>query len=97
MAEYIECEKYVKLNDIIETLEHEWGYEGMREDLYNLPTSDVVEVVRCKECQKWDTSQKFLTSCACSRWSQSMPYPRLTNPDDFCSFGERKEGEQNEN
>lgn len=51
MAEYIECEKYVKLNDIIETLEHEWGYEGMREDLYNLPTSDVVEVVRCKECK----------------------------------------------
>ena len=39
---YIEREKYVKLNDIIETLEHEWGYEGMREDLYNLPTADVV-------------------------------------------------------
>lgn len=44
MAEYIEREKYVKLNDIIETLEHEWGYEGMREDLYNLPAADVVEV-----------------------------------------------------
>jgi rubrerythrin len=42
--EYIEREKYVKLNDIIETLEHEWGYEGMREDLYNLPAADVVEV-----------------------------------------------------
>lgn len=44
MAEYIEREKYVKLNDIIETLEYEWGYEGMREDLYNLPAADVVEV-----------------------------------------------------
>ena len=44
MPEYIEREKYVKLNDIIETLEHEWGYEGMKEDLYNLPTADVVEV-----------------------------------------------------
>lgn len=38
------AEKYVKLNDIIDTLEHEWGYEGMREDLQNLPTADVVEV-----------------------------------------------------
>ena len=42
--EYIEREKYVKLNDIIETLEHEWGYEGMREDLYNLPAADVATV-----------------------------------------------------
>lgn len=39
-------EKYVKLSDIIDTLENEWGYEGMREDLEKLPTSDVVE-------QKW--------------------------------------------
>lgn len=38
------ADKYVKLNDIIETLDHEWGYEGMREDLYNLPAADVVEV-----------------------------------------------------
>ena len=38
------AEKYVKLDDIIDTLEHEWGYEGMREDLYNLPTADVVEM-----------------------------------------------------
>ena len=38
------ADKYVKLDDIIETLEHEWGYEGMREDLYNLHTADVEEV-----------------------------------------------------
>lgn len=38
------AEKYVKLNDIIDTLEHEWGYEGMREDLDKLPTADVEEV-----------------------------------------------------
>ena len=37
-------DKYVKLDDVIEALEHEWGYEGMREDLYNLPTADVAEV-----------------------------------------------------
>ena len=38
------ADKYVNLSDIIETLEHEWGYEGMREDLEKLPTADVVEV-----------------------------------------------------
>ena len=38
-------ERYVKLDDVIATLEAEWGYEGMREDLEKLPTADVVEVV----------------------------------------------------
>lgn len=36
------AEKYVNLSHIIETLEIEWGYEGMREDLENLPAADVV-------------------------------------------------------
>lgn len=54
MPEYIERKKYVKLNDIIETLEHEWGYEGMREDLYNLPTADVVEVKQGYWEEYWD-------------------------------------------
>lgn len=50
------ADKYVKLDDVIDTLEQEWGYEGMREDLYNLPTADVVEVKHgewkheCLEC-----------------------------------------------
>ena len=38
------ADKCVKLNDIIDTLEHEWGYEGMRDDLEKLPAADVVEV-----------------------------------------------------
>ena len=38
------ADKYVKLDDVIDTLEYEWGYEGMREDSYNLPTADVEEV-----------------------------------------------------
>lgn len=45
------ADKYVKLNDIIDTIEHEWGYEGLREELEELPTADVVEVVRCEKCE----------------------------------------------
>ena len=41
----------VDLNSVIEQLENEWGYEGIREDLYKLPTVDAVEVVRCKKCK----------------------------------------------
>ena len=91
MAEYIECEKYVKLNDIIETLEHEWGYEGMREDLYNLPTADVVEVVRCKGCMWWYPREYGSVIGRCEN-----PYNGLATEyieeDEFCSYGKRKEG-----
>ena len=39
--------RLVNLNSIIEQLENEWGYEGIREDLYKLPTVDAV-AVPCK-------------------------------------------------
>ena len=49
------------------------------------PTIDAVPVVRCKDCKHWD-SESDLPGCVnefnglvCSR------------PDDFCSYGERKE------
>lgn len=38
------AEKFVKLDDVIDTLENEWGYDGMREDLQNLPAADVLKV-----------------------------------------------------
>lgn len=39
--------RLVDLNSVIERLENEWGYEGIREDLYKLPTVDAV-VLPCK-------------------------------------------------
>ena len=43
-----------------------------------LPSADVVEVVRCKDC-------KYYRECGCQR---AFVYPE---PDDFCSRGERKD------
>ena len=40
--------RLVDLNSVIERLENEWGYEGIREDLYKLPTVDAVEVVHAR-------------------------------------------------
>lgn len=42
------------------------------------PTVDAVEVVRCRDCKHWNYGD-------CYRLELSMP-------DDFCSYGERKEG-----
>lgn len=81
------ADKYVKLDDIIETLEHEWGYEGMREDLYNLPTADVVPVVRCRECENF----KFINIGGLVGVCNLGDDQRSVGLDDFCSYGERKD------
>lgn len=36
--------KYIDLDNVIDILENEWGYQGMREELYDLPTADVAEI-----------------------------------------------------
>lgn len=48
------------------------------EDLKRLPTADVVEVVRCKDCKHADEYHH----CDKVAW--------WNNEDDFCSKGERK-------
>lgn len=36
--------RYIDLDKVIDKIEDEWGYEGIREDLYDIPTADVEEV-----------------------------------------------------
>ena len=46
------------------------------------PTVDAVEVVRCKDCQKWEYDENF--SGWCVEWR------RRTHGNHFCSYGERR-------
>ena len=54
------------------------------------PTVDAVEVVRCKECKYYD---------ACELTCELLFNPCATNvawyPEDFCSYGERKDNGEN--
>ena len=53
------------------------------------PTVDAVEVVRCKDCKQWSRNSGIAESpnghCFC--------HDIETNGHDFCSYGERREGE----
>lgn len=51
------------------------------------PTADVAPVVRCKDCKFFCIDDDGFCSCDCCGG--------LTHPDagDFCSYGERKDGE----
>ena len=55
--------------------------------LDELPAADVVSVVRCRDCEAWQTD-----------WNPSIPdrhycavMDSMMKADDFCSYGERKE------
>ena len=50
------------------------------------PTADVVEVVRCKNCKHFITDTFKRTMCNRTFTMFEM------NENDFCSYGERKEG-----
>ena len=47
----------------------------------------VTELVRCKECKRWSYSDLIESHHRCERTM------KLTKPDDYCSYGERKESE----
>ena len=56
------------------------------------PTVDAVEVVRCKDCIHWyepeETCLKIYSDGAVSAYAW-----QFRKPDDFCSYGERKDND----
>ena len=49
------------------------------------PTIDAVQVVRCKDCKHWQNEH------LCLAWSRHGTIE--TMPEQYCSYGERKDGE----
>lgn len=67
--------------------------EGIRDammEVYDASTVDAVSVVRCKECKYWEESQYYQEFMVCT-YVKGATFTR--QHDDFCSRGERKEGE----
>lgn len=82
-----------------ETLPNECGHHFIVENelqshldhVRNLPPADVVEVVRCRDCIYWEPASPTRTSGNCNR---SFDIPAWAN--DFCSYGKRKGGGQDD-
>lgn len=66
--------------------------DGMIKALKDAPTVDAVEVVRCRDCVYWD-GRGYDGRCEAPNNGLIRDY---TNYDDFCSYGERKEGDGDE-
>lgn len=52
-----------------------------------ISSADVVEVVRCKSCQFWNTYIPYPDGLGCCQTHAS----KITGENDFCSYGIRKE------
>lgn len=54
-------------------------------DVEEMPTVDAVEVVRCRECKRWESHCNGKAGICQKRKG-------VVRANDFCSYGERKEG-----
>ena len=95
--------RYIDVDDAIKALSKHIDYDddGMQEidtdtifiTLEELPSADVVEVIRCKECKYYIDyiNMQFVNApTLCGRLSTLDNYVTI-NANDFCSWGERTE------
>ena len=61
-------------------------FYGAMQVIDELPSADVVPVVRCRDCRKCIYDSLFD-----QLWCNMTPVTRRVKPDDFCSYGERRE------
>ena len=68
------------------------GLVDVVEFLNDMPTVDAVPVVRCKDCKHYKPQKKS------AHWEHRANYCNRVvtikmQPDDFCSYGKRKDGD----
>ncbi len=82
MAKYIDVDT-IEYHEIFEG--HEFVRVAYGDDIDELPTADVVEVVRCKDCKHWEVRDGW-DNCTFFDWL-------MEDGNGFCHFGERREDE----
>ena len=61
--------------------------------LMQIPPVDAVEVVRCQDCKHWDSETWFCDNH--STFGHHGLDWNMFSEDDFCSYGERQDGDGN--
>lgn len=104
--EYIErealinaCKKIIhdRWNETTAPVSWSHAYADFIDDINEQPTADVVEVVRCKDCKHYD---KEYHQCKLHSEEPDQYYTGFIfcmQEDDFCSYGERKELDNEQN
>lgn len=91
MAEYIDRKSLgiSKCNpDVFKDRAYAEGWNAVIGLIENAPAADVVEVVRCKDC-------KYYVANYCTRDIRGRTNMFYMSDNDFCSYGAKKDGEEN--
>ena len=80
--------------DVCETddfggVDYGFGMKNIKELINAIPAADVAEVVRCKDCKHYDMGVCLKIYSDGNVHSAAW---QSRSPDDFCSYGERKDG-----
>ncbi len=67
-----------------------WSADEVKHFIATATTVDAVEVVRCKDCKHYVQFLQDSKDCRCTIFSGCYDRPYPTDPDDFCSYGERR-------
>lgn len=90
-------DEYIRKADAIDEVNHALDRETILfsfvrkvaiSALKKLPSADVVQVVRCKDCE-WAMKSTELPGWYMCKCEEAFDY--YAKPDDFCSHGERRE------
>jgi hypothetical protein len=92
---YIDCElaekslsqKIIEANQNTITKHLEGGLIVATEVIRELPTADVVPVVRCENCKHWWKENELCLHPKCCHGKVAVVFANSTH---FCSYGERK-------
>lgn len=93
MTEYITKKAAINAveNAPIELFQSEWNEIG--EMINAVPAADVAPVVRCKDCKHFNHERMECENEAVSTDHEGgAQYSLNFDPDDFCSYGERRDG-----
>ena len=94
MARLIDADKLIDFIDVGH-LRHSGKLCYSETEVANLllhaPTVDAVPVVRCRDCKHWHKDTVFCGYMSYGEASERV----IWYADDFCSYGERKDGDDN--
>lgn len=82
------ADEYIRRKDAAKLLGYTFGVDVVKK-LHEVPAADVVEVVRCKDCQSWKRNVGLTDSPNGHCFEHDID----TNGRDFCSYGEQRRGE----
>lgn len=92
---------YIKREDVFEKISHVADMELvyplrlLRYKIEELPSADVVEVVRCKDCVFWKRYEKLpnqISELRFEGYCDEMINHEM-NGNDYCSYGKEQENE----